>query len=52
VEVRPHKYSPSGHYLVVVTSAKHAVVIETDGERVDALRGGEIPAVEYVEGCL
>ncbi len=52
-EVRPHKYSPSGHYLVILASdGRHAVVVETDKGKVVAIRGGRRPAVEYVEGCL
>jgi pyruvate/2-oxoglutarate dehydrogenase complex dihydrolipoamide dehydrogenase (E3) component len=51
-EVRPHKYTPSGHYLVVSDAdGKRAVVVETDKGRVVAIRGGLKPAVEYVEGC-
>lgn len=49
---KPHKYSPRGHYLVISTAdRKRAVVIETDEGRVVAVRGGQEPAVEYVEGC-
>jgi hypothetical protein len=50
--ITPHKYSASGHYLVIRTAdGKRAVVIETDEGKVVAVRGGQEPAVEYVEGC-
>ena len=50
--IKPHKYSPAGHYLVVSTrDGKRAVVIETDDNTVVGIRSGEQPAVEYVEGC-
>jgi hypothetical protein len=49
--VTPHKYSAAGHYLTIPTSdGKAAVVIETDGSTIVAIRGGRRPAVEYVEG--
>ena len=52
--VEPHHYV-DGHYLVVIPGAPadtlHRLVFETDGSRVTALRGGEYPSVEYVEGC-
>lgn len=50
--ISPHKYSSTGHYLVIRTSdGRRAVVIETDEGKVVAIRGGQEPAVEYVEGC-
>lgn len=50
--ITPHKYSPSGYYLLVRTAdRKRAVVIETNEGKVVAVRGGQQPAVEYVEGC-
>jgi hypothetical protein len=50
--VMPHKYSDTGKYIVVATSdGKRAVVVETDQGRVTQIRGGQRPAVEYVEGC-
>jgi hypothetical protein len=50
--VTPHKYSSTGHYLVIkTTDGRRAVVIETDEGKVVAVRGGQEPAVEYVEGC-
>jgi len=50
--VQPHKYTPTGHYLVVPTSdSKLAIVVETEDGRVVAIRGGQRPAVEKVEGC-
>lgn len=51
-QVMPHKYSDTGKYIVVATSdGQRAVVVETDKGRVTQIRGGQRPAVEYVEGC-
>lgn len=51
-DVRPHKYTTSGHCVVLLAAdGKRAVVVETDKGRVVAIRGGLRPAVEYVEGC-
>lgn len=50
--IKPHKYSTTGHYLVVSTQdGRRAVVVETDDGRVVQIRTGQQPAVEYVEGC-
>jgi hypothetical protein len=51
-QVLPHKYTDTGKYIVVATSdGQRAVVVETDQGRVTQIRGGQRPAVEYVEGC-
>jgi hypothetical protein len=54
VTVQPHKYT-DGHYLVVRPTAAadttHLLVFETDGRVVQAIRAGQKPQVEYVEGC-
>lgn len=53
--VRPRKYVAAGHDVIVVPGAPadttHRIVFETDGAQVTSMRGGEYPAVEYVEGC-
>jgi len=49
VEITPHEYI-DGHYLTVRDNG-HAIVMETDGQRVTAFRAGAIPYVEWVEGC-
>ena len=53
LEVRPHKYDSTGHYLVLVPEAPDSlrIVFETDGHVVTRFRAGLLPAVEYVEGC-
>jgi hypothetical protein len=54
VSVSPHKYTgPTGHYLTVTApdDTLHALVFETDGERVTTYRAGRRPEVEWVEGC-
>ena len=52
VEVRPHKYDDSGHYLILdATGGREALVFEESDGKVTAIRAGLKPAVEYVEGC-
>jgi hypothetical protein len=52
LEVTPHKYDERGHYLIVRSrDRRHALVLETDGEKVTRIRSGRVPAAEYVEGC-
>jgi hypothetical protein len=49
---RPHKYLQGALYLIVYTADRDAaVVLEIVNGRVVSIRGGLIPAVEYVEGC-
>jgi hypothetical protein len=53
VEVMPHKYvAPDGNYLTV-WSANHkaAVRFETLQGKVTSFYAGQVPQVEYVEGC-
>lgn len=50
-QVTPHKYE-DGHYLTVRSKdGASALVFETVGGKVVALRAGRLPAAEYVEGC-
>ena len=50
--VEEHKYEEGGHYFVVRTNGgTRAIVLDVYGGRVQAIRGGEFPAVMYVEGC-
>lgn len=52
--VTPHKYSgPVWHYVTVRAEgdSTHAIVFETDGQRVQSYRAGRLPEVEWVEGC-
>jgi hypothetical protein len=54
LQVRPHKYINTGHYLVVPgdsASAGKELLFETDGQHVTAFRAGRLPEVEWVEGC-
>ena len=55
VVVQPHKYDPSGHYLIVnpipPTDTGYELVFETDSGRVTKYRAGRVPEVEWVEGC-
>ena len=54
VKVTPPKYNPGWHYMTVMgdsTSAGRAIVFETDGKKVTRYRAGELPEVQWVEGC-
>ena len=51
--VEPHKYEDNGHYIIFRSSgAKRALLLEEVNGTVTAVRGGLVPSVEYVEGCL
>jgi hypothetical protein len=51
VRVLPHKYT-AGHYLVVpATDTTFQLVFETEGDTITAMRGGQLPQVQWVEGC-
>ena len=52
VQTQPHKYT-DGHYLVVTpkSGGNNRIVFETDGNKVLRYRSGQLPSVEYVEGC-
>jgi len=53
VEVRPHKYDPTGHYLIFKSKdGKRAILFEEGDGKVTHTRAGVEPSVEYVEGCL
>jgi hypothetical protein len=52
VSIRPHKYDETGHYLLFASqSGKSEIVAEESRGRITMIRGGLLPAVEYVEGC-
>lgn len=53
LEITEHQYFLDGHYLTVRSADRRfALVVETDGEKVIYIRSGQVPSVEYVEGCL
>lgn len=54
VRMQPHKYTPSGHYLVVTPAGgdtTRRLVFESDGRRVVQYHAGRLPEVLWVEGC-
>ena len=52
VAATPHKYLEGGRYLTWKSSdGRFALVLESDGEKIVAIRAGARPAAEYVEGC-
>jgi hypothetical protein len=53
VEIKPHKYDDTGHYLLFKSKdGKRAILFEEGGGKVTDTRAGIEPSVEYVEGCL
>jgi hypothetical protein len=53
VEIEPHKYDDTGHYLIFKSKdGKRAILFEEGGGKVTDTRAGVEPSVEYVEGCL
>jgi len=53
VMVEPHKYNPTGHYLIFKSrDGKRAMVFEEGDGKITDVRAGSEPSVEYVEGCL
>jgi hypothetical protein len=52
VVVKPNKYDPSWHYLIVdEPDHQLAIIFETNGRKVTSMRAGEYPSVGYTEGC-
>jgi hypothetical protein len=53
IEVTPHKYvAPDGSYLTVwARGRKAAMRFETLQGNVTSFYAGQVPQVEYVEGC-
>lgn len=51
--IEPHKYNENGHYLTLKSADSRAALVfeESDG-KVNAVRAGLYPAVDYVEHCL
>ena len=50
--VRPHKYDPHGHTMIVFSQNKQrALVLDTDGQVVKEFRAGLAASAQYVEGC-
>jgi len=53
VIIEPHKYDPTGHYLIFKSKdGKRAIVFEAGDGKITAVRSGLEPSVEYVEGCF
>jgi hypothetical protein len=52
MEIEPHKYDDTGHYLILRSPDKSsAFVFEEGGGKITGIRAGIQPSVEYVEGC-
>ena len=51
--VEHHPYVPHGHYVTVMSKdAKTALLMEEAEGKIIAVRGGLLPSVQYIEGCL
>jgi len=51
-EVEGQKYVPEGHYMTFYSpDKKRAIIFDTDGKKVTAIRVGRMPEIEWVEGC-
>jgi hypothetical protein len=49
---RRHQYADDGSYLIIYTTdRRRALLLEVINGKVVGIRGGVLPAVEYVEGC-
>lgn len=52
LRVEPNRYDPTWHYLVVDDpDHMHAIIFETNGNKVTSFHAGEYPSVAYTEGC-
>lgn len=54
VQIEPHQYDDTGHYLVLATPDKRAALLfeAANGKVTKFFRAGLQPAVSYVERCL
>jgi tetratricopeptide (TPR) repeat protein len=59
IKISPHPYGrPNGnsHYLTFIpkdaADRNYRYIFETGGDRVDRFHSGQLPEVEYIEGCL
>lgn len=51
--IEPHHYDAEGHYVTMKNKeATAAIVMEEVKGTITNVRGGLIPSVQYVEGCL
>jgi hypothetical protein len=57
IESEPHEYVPGGEYLIFVPQDEagqdYRVIFETDeAGTITMIRGGRLPEVGYIEGCV
>jgi curved DNA-binding protein CbpA len=52
VEVRQNRHNPGWHNLIISPDSLRQLNFLTDGSRVVTLVAGQMPAVQFVEGCL
>jgi hypothetical protein len=52
LRAEPHKYDEHGQYLVLAQGNDKALIFETSHGKLQRMRAGLKPAVDYVESCL
>jgi hypothetical protein len=53
VALEMHPYDPQGHYVIFKSEdGKNAMIMEELDGKIIGVRGGLVPSVEYIEGCL
>lgn len=52
MRAEPHKYDQHGQYLILPKGDNKALVFETSHGKLQRMRAGIKPAVDYVESCL
>ena len=52
VEVRQNRRNPVWHNLIISPDSLRQLNFLTDGSRVVTLMAGQMPAVQFVKGCL
>jgi len=52
LRAEPHKYDEHGQYLILAQGDDKALVFETSHGKLQRMRAGLKPAVDYVESCL
>jgi len=50
--VQPHKYDNTGNYLFHIGPNGRGILFETSKDKITAIHVGQVPALNYVEGCL
>ncbi len=53
ISEKPHPYlDDEGKYIIVSSGSDYQMIFETFKGKITSFRSGELPFVEYIEGCL